>query len=127
MKQDKTSSCIRVFANEKQIAACKKRIESLEDPIHYVANVLNLAGNETRLKILFLLKEEEKLCPCDISDILTMTVPAVSQHLRKLKDGGLVTAKKTGQTVFYSLTSEAGKLLQPHFNYFIKTTKESVS
>lgn len=125
MKPDKTSSCTRVYANEKQIAACRKRIVSLEEPIAYVADVLSLAGNEARLKILFLLKEEGELCPCDISDILSMTVPAVSQHLRKLKDGKLVSAKKTGQTIFYSLTPEAGKLLHSHFKFFENTVQAS--
>jgi DNA-binding transcriptional ArsR family regulator len=122
MKPDKSSSCIRVYADEKQIQACKMRIESLEDPIRFLAHALSLAGNEVRLKILFLLKEEGELCPCDISDILAMTVPAISQHLRKLKEGGLVTAKKTGQTVFYALTHEAGELLQPHFALLTNTT-----
>ncbi|WP_345157906.1 metalloregulator ArsR/SmtB family transcription factor [Pontibacter saemangeumensis] len=101
------------------------RIENLEDPIRFLANALNLAGNEVRLKILFLLKEEGELCPCDISDILAMTVPAVSQHLRKLKDGGIVTTKRTGQTIFYALTPEAEKLLQPHLGFLKNATVET--
>ncbi|MDZ7694978.1 MAG: ArsR family transcriptional regulator [Balneolaceae bacterium] len=44
---------------------------------------------------------EEHLCPCDLSDILDMSVPAVSQHLRKLKDGGLVDNRaETGKPFF---------------------------
>jgi DNA-binding transcriptional ArsR family regulator len=35
-----------------------------------------------------------------------MTVPAISQHLRKLKDGGIITNVKVGQTVFYSLVDQ---------------------
>ncbi|WP_425291189.1 ArsR family transcriptional regulator [Spirosoma linguale] len=46
--------------------------------------MLNLAGNENRLKLIYLLKEEADLCVCDLSDILGMTIPAASQHLRKL-------------------------------------------
>ena len=117
MKPEKPQSCIRVYADEKQINACKMRLESLEEPIRFLAKALSLAGNEVRLKILFLLKEEGELCPCDISDILAMTVPAVSQHLRKLKEGRLVTTKKTGQTIFYSLTPGAAEVLQPHFAF----------
>jgi DNA-binding transcriptional ArsR family regulator len=40
-----------------------------------LSNVLDLASSDVRLKILYLLHEEGKLCPCDISDILDMTVP----------------------------------------------------
>ncbi|MEB2779582.1 ArsR family transcriptional regulator [Algoriphagus sp. C2-6-M1] len=42
------------------------------------------------------LSTEKQLCPCDLSDILDMTTPAVSQHLRKLKDGR-VEGKRVGQ------------------------------
>lgn len=122
MEHEKPSPCIRVYANEKQISACKSRMEELKDPICSLASVLNLAGNEVRLKVLFLLKQEGELCPCDISDILSMTVPAISQHLRKLKEGGIVTTKKTGQTIFYALTPEAEALLQPHFDFLTNAT-----
>lgn len=122
MEQEKQSTCIRVYANKKQISSCRKRIEDLTDPIQFLSSTLSLAGNEARLKILFLLKAEGELCPCDISDILFMTVPAISQHLRKLKEGGLITAKKSGQTIFYALTPEAQKLLQPHFDFLVNAT-----
>lgn len=122
MEKEKPSLCIRVYANEKQINACKTRMEEMQDPIRSLASVLNLAGNEVRLKVLFLLKQEGGLCPCDISDILAMTVPAISQHLRKLKEGGIVSTKKTGQTIFYALTPEAEKLLQPHFDFLTNAT-----
>ena len=61
-----------------------------------MSNVLALAGNDVRLKILYLMAEEKELCPCDMSDILGMTIPAVSQHLRKLKDGNIIEARKVG-------------------------------
>jgi ArsR family transcriptional regulator, lead/cadmium/zinc/bismuth-responsive transcriptional repressor len=122
MEQEKQSTCIRVYANKHQISSCRKRIEDLIDPIRFLSSTLSMAGNETRLKILFLLKEQGELCPCDISDILYMTVPAISQHLRKLKEGGLTTSKKTGQTIFYTLTPQAQKLLQPHFDFFVNAT-----
>jgi ArsR family transcriptional regulator, lead/cadmium/zinc/bismuth-responsive transcriptional repressor len=54
-----------------------------------------------------------------------MTVPAVSQHLSKLKTGNLLKQKKVAQTVFYSLTLEAATLLQPHFDFLLATDKIS--
>jgi DNA-binding transcriptional ArsR family regulator len=80
-----------------------------------LASALSLAGNEVRLKILFLLLEEGQLCPCDLSDILGMNISAISQHLRKLKDGGLIEFKKTGQTIFYSVNAEYAGILKPIF------------
>jgi DNA-binding transcriptional ArsR family regulator len=41
-----------------------------------------------------------------------MSVPAISQHLRKLKDGGLIIDRKVGQTVFYSIVNENTVILK---------------
>jgi DNA-binding transcriptional ArsR family regulator len=72
-------------------------------------------GNNVRLKILFLFYEEKRLCVCDISDILGMTISAVSQHLRKLKDRKLIETEREAQTIFYSLTKEYEEMLKPFF------------
>ncbi|HAQ71659.1 MAG: transcriptional regulator [Crocinitomicaceae bacterium] len=108
-----TKTCIRVYADEKQIKQCKQDIEKVGDAVNRIARALNLAGNEVRLKILFLLDKESKMCPCDLSDILGMTVPAISQHLRKLKDAGLVETNKVGQTIFYSISESNDLILNP--------------
>ena len=110
---DKTNSCIRVYANENQINMCKKELVKVQEPISRLSKVLNLAGNEMRLKILFLLNKEDEMCPCDLSDVLGISVSAISQHLRKMKDGGLVLDKKIGQTIFYSLINERAEILIP--------------
>jgi len=111
----KTNSCIRVFADEQQIAACKEELGRVQISISKLSKILNLAGNEVRLKIMYLLNVEGEMCPCDLSDVLGMTVPAISQHLRKMKDGGLIINKKVGQTVFYSILAEKKKVLDPLF------------
>ena len=110
MEQNK---CIRVLADENQIKHCKAAISEAEEPIRHLAGLLSIAGNEVRLKILFLLQQEKQMCPCDLSDVLEMTVPAISQHLRKMKDKGMVKSKKTGQTIFYSLNEAHEGMLQP--------------
>lgn len=114
MKED-NNSCIRVFADIDHINACKTRMGKVNETIKTLADVLSLAGNEVRLKILFLLHEEQNLCVCDLSDVLGMNVSAISQHLRKLKDGNIIKSKKTGQTIFYFLNPEVAHLLQPYF------------
>nr|WP_039455026.1 metalloregulator ArsR/SmtB family transcription factor [Pedobacter glucosidilyticus] len=108
-------SCIRQQADIKQINSCKDRISELNGSFDYLSNGLALAGNNVRLKILFLLYEENRLCVCDISDILGMTISAVSQHLRKLKDRKLIETEREAQTIFYSLTKEYEKMLKPFF------------
>lgn len=116
----KNDHCIRIFADAGQIKSCKEKIRHAEKPLKLLSNALNLAGNEVRLKILFLVSQEKKVCVCDLSDILGMNISAISQHLRKLKDGGLIRPEKTGQTVFYSLSPECIKLFRPYFNMLSK-------
>lgn len=106
-------SCIRVFADVNQIKQCKKDISSKQSNFKNLSKVLGLAGNEVRFKIIYLLHKEGKMCPCDLSDVLEMTVPAISQHLKKLREGGLITDKKVAQTIFYSLSDEYNELLLP--------------
>ncbi len=110
---NKTNSCIRVYANERQIQLCKEDLEKAQGPISRISKTLNLAGNEIRLKILFLLYKEDEMCPCDLSDVLGISVSAISQHLRKMKDGGLVSDKKIGQTIFYTIINENAEILIP--------------
>jgi hypothetical protein len=59
---DKTT-CIRVFADVNQIKECKRKITSNDQAFHDLARVLDLSGNEVRLKILYLLEEEGELYP----------------------------------------------------------------
>lgn len=70
--------------------------------IEELADVFKLLGDKNRLTIVALLNEKE-LCVCEIVDILQTSQPNISQHMRKLKDGGLVKESKRGQWVYYSL------------------------
>lgn len=109
------NSCIRQKADLHQINRCKDRVSELNETFDYLSNGISLAGNNVRLKILYLIYEEKRLCVCDLSDILTMNVSAISQHLRKLKDRNLIETEREAQTIFYSLTTEYEKLLKPFF------------
>lgn len=108
-------TCIRVFADIDQINNCKEKLEQASPSIDLLSKALSLAGNDTRLKILYLLWDQQKLCVCDLSDILGMSIPGVSQHLRKLKDGSIVTNEKVAQTIFYSLSPEYTTLFEGFF------------
>lgn len=70
-----------------------------------LVETMKLLADRTRLNILALLKEKE-LCVCDIVDILETTQPNISQHLRKLKLGGLVLETRRSQWIYYSLNVE---------------------
>lgn len=111
------NTCIRSFADQEQITNCKDKLKTAQKSFASLSNILALAGNEVRLKIVYLLEEEKELCPCDLADILGMSIPAVSQHLRKLKDGNIVETRKQGQAIYYSLTQENLKILKTFFKH----------
>ncbi|MCH7513327.1 MAG: winged helix-turn-helix transcriptional regulator [Bacteroidetes bacterium] len=118
------NTCIRVLADINQINECRRDLQRVGNDIVSFSRALDLAGNEVRLKILFLIYKEGEMCPCDLSDVLGMKVPAISQHLRKLKDGGILQDKKVGQTIFYSLVEENSELLIPILKKLMKVNEK---
>lgn len=63
-------------------------------------------SDETRLRLLELLRGGEQ-CVCDLTDALDAAQSRLSFHLKTLKDAGLVTDRKQGRWVYYSLNLEA--------------------
>lgn len=109
--------CVRSYADPVLIGACKKKLQKAKASFSRLSQVLSLAGNDVRLKILYLLEEEHELCVCDLADVLEMTIPAVSQHLRKLKDGNILQTRRNAQTIYYSLKEEHLEIIKPLFEH----------
>lgn len=81
------------------------------DEIEEMSEIFKLLGDKTRLTILALLQERE-LCVCELVDILQTSQPNVSQHIRKLKTGGLVRERRQGQWIHYSLNLSSHPYLE---------------
>jgi DNA-binding transcriptional ArsR family regulator len=62
-------------------------------------------GDPARQQMLALLEEAGELCVADLAAHFAMTQPAVSHHLRILKEAGLVTADKRGKEVYYAINA----------------------
>lgn len=73
--------------------------------IEKAAHILKLLGDKTRLTIMAILKKRE-CCVCELLEVFDMSQPAISQHLRKLKDAGLVKEDRRGQWIYYSFNLE---------------------
>jgi ArsR family transcriptional regulator len=70
-----------------------------------VATVLKLLGDKTRLTMMALLDHHD-CCVCELVEFFQMSQPAISQHLRKLKDAGLVKETRKAKWIFYSMNKE---------------------
>jgi len=57
----------------------------------------------TRLKILFLLGRRKRMCVGDIASGFKISRPAVSHHLKVLKNSGLVQTEREGQEIYYAV------------------------
>lgn len=63
-------------------------------------------SDETRLEIVRLLSHGER-CVCELQDVLAAAQSRLSFHLRVLKDAGIVTDRRDGRWVHYSLNRDA--------------------
>ena len=70
-----------------------------------LTNIFKLMSDETRLRMIMLLNREA-LCVCEISGILNIPQPKISQNLSKLRDMNLVEDQRKEKFVYYSLKKE---------------------
>lgn len=76
-----------------------------------VVDQLKTIGDPARFQILEFLAapdptccaREDGVCGCDIEDLLGLSQPTVSHHMKALVDAGLVSAEKRGRWVYYTL------------------------
>jgi len=73
-----------------------------ERTINDLSGLFKVLSDPTRLKILSAIGDEE-VCVCCISEILGMSVSAVSHQLKTLKQAHLVKARRDGRNIHYSL------------------------
>jgi ArsR family transcriptional regulator len=70
------------------------------------AALFHALSDETRLEIIQLLLGGER-CVCDLTDALDAAQSRLSFHLKTLKDAGVVTDRRSGRWVHYTLNREA--------------------
>ncbi len=76
-----------------------------EEILYDLAELFKIFGDSTRIKILYVLFESE-MCVFDISQLLNMSMSAISHQLRILKQAQLVKFRREGKTIFYSLADD---------------------
>lgn len=76
-----------------------------EPRIEAMVEEFKVLGDKTRLRIIALLQSRE-LCVCDLTDVLGISQPGVSQQMRRLRQAGFVNERREGQWIYYSLNME---------------------
>jgi len=103
--------CIGPTLSGKEIQKVKRAFRNKED-LDKRIRLHNLLAGETRYKLVKILNELKELCVCDMAEILEMGISAVSHQLRLLRKEKIVSTRRDGQTIYYSLQDkEIEKLL----------------
>lgn len=71
-----------------------------------VAEAMKQLGDVSRLRIFWLLCHAEE-CVTHIAELVGMSTPAVSHHLRLLKAAGLIGSNRVGKEMFYKAADTA--------------------
>jgi len=83
-----------------------------------LSKMFKALGEPTRLKIIKMLSLQG-MCVCELSETLDMLQPRISQHLKVLKEAGLIKEKKEGYWVCYSLDRDKIRQNWDSFNLFL--------
>ena len=104
MEKQSADCCDQVFVHEDLVKKVNEGMPE-EEELYDLAELFKVFGDSTRIRILFVLFEAE-VCVCDLAEVLHMTQSAVSHQLKILKQAKLVSARREGKSVFYSLPDD---------------------
>ncbi len=82
-------------------------IETLEE----VARSARALADPTRLAVAMALRDGGELCVCDLAWVCERSDKLVSHHVRTLRTAGLVSSRRDGKMVLYTLTDRGVALL----------------
>lgn len=82
-----------------------------DDAVTRLAQIFHALSDETRLRIVGCLLTGE-MCVCDLTGALGATQSRLSFHMKTLKDAGLVTDRREGRWIHYSMVPEAVQEMQ---------------
>ena len=81
-----------------------------EHDLKNVEKIVKALADKNRIRIICLLKAKKELCVCEITDIIGLSQPTISSHLKLLENAGLIESHKEGLWVNYNINSRSGPL-----------------
>ncbi len=88
--------------------------------LQYGSQIFKSFSDEARIRILFLLYNQEELCISDLEHILNFTQTKTSRHITYLKNAGLLSVRKHNQWVFYQIKEEVLEMIEQIFTFLNK-------
>jgi len=91
---------------ESQMKVLRNELE-VQNWLDPLMSLMRAAGNDTRIRILYLLWRRGEVRVNDLATILGLTTPAISQQLKKLRECGIVLTRRDAQTIYYRLNASS--------------------
>ncbi len=88
--------------------------------LNFSVQVFKCLADDSRLRILFQVHENQQMCITDLELILNFTQAKTSRHLLYLKNNGVLNSRKVDQWVFYNVKEEVKDLLSQAFRFVEK-------
>ena len=102
--REKTPICECTEVHTDTVTLKREKMPS-EEMLYDLSDFFKIFGDSTRMSILFAI-DGEPMCVCDIAELLGMTKSAVTHQLKVLRQSDLITYRKSGKNVFYTLADD---------------------
>jgi ArsR family transcriptional regulator len=84
-----------------------------------IKDLFQVLADKTRLRCLALISVHKELCVCELNYALELSQPKTSRHLSTMKLNGLVSQRREGQWMLYSLNPELSEFEQKLINLVV--------
>jgi len=119
--KEKSASCSCTVIHEEVLERVRGSITD-KAVLRRMSEIFKAMSDPTRLVIINALLLAE-MCTCDVAALMNMSQPAVSHHLKALRQSGLIKYRRDGKIVYYSLNDDHVGLL---FQYGLEHASEKV-
>jgi ArsR family transcriptional regulator, arsenate/arsenite/antimonite-responsive transcriptional repressor len=76
--------------------------------MHDTAALFRALADETRLQMMYLIRQHRELCVCDLENVLDIGQSKASRHLRYLLHAGLVEDRREAVWIYYRIAEDLG-------------------
>ncbi|MDD3519634.1 MAG: metalloregulator ArsR/SmtB family transcription factor [Actinomycetota bacterium] len=95
------------------------------DKLKEIVKINKALSDITRLRIIALLFKRKKLCVCEIKEVIGLSQPAISSHLKILENLRLIKGFREGKWMNYKIHEELEKEKKQHIKFIISLLKNS--
>jgi len=101
------------------------KTEHFTDKQNQIATIAKALGHPARIAIIeYLMKVNECICG-DIVNELPLAQPTVSQHLKELKNAGIIKGNIDGNSICYCIDEKTIDILNIYLSKIVQTVSNS--